>query len=146
MKTFLKKISPAVEKPILVVLAGILWFGVGIMLITMAAIWLREFDNSYSAWFALSGMLAGLIIHHFGFLRIVDKNLGRIKRIDGKYCAFGFMPWKSYILIATMMTMGIILRHSELPKEYLSVVYLGIGLALVLSSARYFHNIRKSGK
>ncbi len=143
MKGLLKKLNPAVKKPTLVILAGILWFAVGVMLVTMAAIWLKNSQSEWAVLFALSGFLSALVIHHFGFLRIVDKNLGRIKKIDGKYCAFGFMPWKSYILIAIMMTMGILLRHSGIPKDYLSIIYLGIGTALALSSARYFHNARK---
>jgi len=84
-----------------------------------------------------------MIIHHFGFLRIVDRNLGRIRKIDGKYCVFGFMPWKSYILIAIMMTLGILLKHSGIPKKCLAVIYIGIGLSLALSSIRYFRNIMK---
>jgi len=128
---------------VLVILAGILWFATGIMLVSMAVIWLSISNNNNVIWFAIGGIFAGLIIHHFGFLRIVDKNLGRIRMIEGKYCAFGFMPLKSYLLIALMMTMGILLKHSPLPKIYLSVLYLGIGVALVLSSARYFHNIRR---
>jgi hypothetical protein len=143
IKTFLNKIHPGVQKPVLLILAGLLWFASGTMLVTMAIIWLRNSSNEYVAWYAIGGIVAALLIHHFGFLRIVDKNLGRIRKIDGKYCAFGFMPLKSYILISVMMTMGILLKNSSLPKIYLSVLYLGIGAALILSSTRYFLNIRK---
>ena len=146
IKSIFKNIHPGVDKPVLVILAGLLWLATGIMLITMAVIWLGNSQSDHTVWFAIAGLLAGLFIHHFGFLRIVDKNLSRIRKIDGKYCLFGFMPIKSYLLIALMMTMGILLKHSPLLKEYLSVLYLAIGTALVLSSARYFHNIRKYGK
>ena len=84
-----------------------------------------------------SGFLLALLIHHFGFLRIVDKNLGRILPMEGRRCVFSFMPWKSYLLIACMIIMGIGLRHSPIPKAYLSVLYIGIGTALILSSIRY---------
>ena len=47
------------------------------------------------------------------------------------------MSWKSYLLLGVMMALGIGLRHSPLPKPYLAVLYIGIGLALVLSSVRY---------
>jgi hypothetical protein len=36
-----------------------------------------------------------------------------------------------------MISMGIALRHSALPKRYLSILYIGIGLALFLSGIRY---------
>ena len=138
MNAWIRKINPAVGKPVLVLLAGVLWLGVGIMLCSLAGGWLIQDGDAKDWWFAGIGFLVAMPIHHFGFLRIVDRNLGRIKKIEGKYCAFGFMPWKSYILIPVMMTMGILMRHSSLPKTYLSVVYIGIGLSLVLSSIRYF--------
>ena len=117
--------------------------GTGIMLISLAIGWLLNSEHKHLIWFPLIGLVAAIIIHRFGFLRIVDKNLERIRKIEGLYCAFGFMPWKSYILIAIMMTMGIIMKHSALPKEDLAILYLAIGAALSMSSFRYFRNIRK---
>ena len=143
MNILFKKLNPAVKKPILVLLSGIVWLGTGIMLISMAVIWFKNSKNPSAIWFALTGVLAGIIIHRFGFVRIVNKNLDRIRKIENLYCAFGFMPWKSYIMVASMMTMGIILRHSACPKEYLLIIYMAMGLALALSSTRYFLSIRK---
>lgn len=135
-----EKIKPAVPKKLLLVLAGVMWCGVGIMLTAMAVHWLYIFPGN--PWFfAIPGFLAAMIIHHFGFLKIVDKNLGRIERLPGKPCVFSFISWKSYLIIIIMVSMGILLRHSPLPKQYLSILYLGIGLALFLSSIRYFRNL-----
>ncbi len=83
------------------------------------------------------GFVLALLIHHFGFLRIVDRNLGRILPMEGRRCLFSFMPWKSYILVMVMMLGGFLLRHSILPKSYLALLYLAIGTALMLSSVRY---------
>ena len=66
--------------------------------------------------------------------------------MDGKKCLFAFIPWKSYLIIAVMMTMGIVLRHSSIPKQYLAVLYIGIGLALVLSSVRYMRIFIRESK
>jgi hypothetical protein len=99
--------------------------------------WLRT-ENPYDALvFSAIGFICALVIHHFGFLRIVDKNLDRILPMEGRRCVFSFMPWKSYVLIIIMVIMGILLRHSPIPKLYLSVLYIGIGTALILSSVRY---------
>ncbi len=81
-------------------------------------------------------MLA-LLVHHLGFLKIVDKNLARILQMNGVKCLFAFIPWKSYLMIAVMVIMGGLLRHSMIPKEKLAILYIGIGLALILSSVRY---------
>jgi hypothetical protein len=48
------------------------------------------------------------------------------------------MTWKSYLIVLVMVSMGIALRHSSLPKQYLSILYNGIGLGLFLSGIRYF--------
>ena len=57
--------------------------------------------------------------------------------MKGKKCLFAFIPWKSYITIGIMITMGILLRHSMIPKKDLAILYIGIGLALFLSSIKY---------
>jgi hypothetical protein len=143
MELKFEKFKPGVHKNLLLVLSGILWTGVGIMLIFLAYQWLLAFTGSYKYLYAGIGILAALIIHHFGFLKIVDKNLGRISLMQGKPCAFAFMSWKSYLMVLIMVSMGIGLRHSPLPKQYLSVIYIGIGGALILSSIRYFRVLVK---
>ncbi len=140
MISFKEKFKPSIPKKFLLVIAGTMWCCVGIMLILMAVHWLYIYKGN--PWlFGAFGFIAALIIHHFGFLKIVDKNLGRISRLPGKPCIFSFISWKSYIIIIIMVTMGIILRHSSIQKQYLSIIYLGIGLALFLSSIRYFRNL-----
>lgn len=131
------KYMPAVSKVVLLFLAGMLWFCIGVMLLCMASSWLLVAEVANRALFAGTGVILAICIHRFGFLRIVDKNLARILPVDEKRCLFAFMPLKSYLIIPIMIAMGAILRHSPLPKHYLSILYTGIGLALVLSSGRY---------
>lgn len=140
MTDFNERFKPAVPKKVLLLIAGVMWCCVGIMLVSMAVHWLYLYEGS-PLLFAVPGIIAALIIHHFGFLKIVDKNLGRIERLSGRPCVFSFISWKSYFIIIIMVTMGITLRHSSIQKQYLSVIYIGIGLALFLSSIRYFRNL-----
>jgi hypothetical protein len=130
--------KPGVPRAVLLLAAGVMWGCVGTMLDSLAGGWLLR-ETRITALVALAlGLAAALVIHHFGFLRIVDRNLARILPMEGKHCLFAFMPAKSYLLIAVMMTTGLLLRHSALPKRYLAVLYVAIGTALVLSSVRYF--------
>ena len=138
-----KRYKPAVEKPLLILLSGLLWMGVGIMLVRMAAGWLAARGGAVAWFLGGLGAVAALLIHHFGFLRVVDKNLGRIRPLPERPCVFAFQSWKSYGLIAVMVGLGVGLRHSPLPKHYLAVIYLGIGAALFLSSLRY---LRRFGR
>ena len=116
------------------------------MLNGLAWSWLKTEAAGKAAMLGTLGFTCALAIHHFGFLRIVDKNLARILPMQGKRCVFSFMPWKSYLMILIMMTLGITLRHSALPKPYLAVLYIAIGTALFLSSIRYFRYLVKSIK
>jgi di/tricarboxylate transporter len=127
-----------VHKNVLLFLAGIVWLLVGTMLLLFALLWLCRGPHIHDYVFAFVGIAAALLIHHLGFLKIVDKNVKRILPMDRKKSIFSFVPWKSYIIIAFMIALGALLRHSSIPKHYLAVVYISIGLALVLSSVRYF--------
>ena len=138
-----ESLKPSVNKNFLIFFAGFLWIAVGIMLNSFACYWLINYGKSLAFLFVAIGLACSIVIHHYGFLKIVDKNLGRISLMDGKRCAFSFMSWKSYFTVAIMVTMGIMLRHSAIPKQYLSVLYIGIGMALILSSIRYFRNVRR---
>ena len=138
--------KPAVRSHLLLFLAGIAWICVGVMLSYFALSWLSAVEGANIFLYGGAGVFLALLVHHFGFLRIVDKNLQRILLMDGKKCLFAFIPWKSYLIIAVMMTMGIVLRHSSIPKQYLAVLYIGIGLALVLSSVRYMRIFIRESK
>ena len=136
LKTTLKQFKPSVEKPALLFLAALMWIGVGILLLSRAIVWLGQ-SAPLSIAAIVTGTVAALIIHHFGFLKVVDKNLARILPMEGRRCLFSFISWKSYFMVAIMAAMGIGLRHSPIPKSYLAVIYIAIGLALILSSIRY---------
>jgi hypothetical protein len=133
----IRKFTPAVDKRILVLLAGIMWCGVSVMLVRYAITWLSLLRTGQKVMFYLIGYLVAVPIHLFGFTRIVDKNLNRLLPLEEKKCIFAFMTWKSYIIVLVMVSLGITMRHSSLPKQYLSVIYNGIGLALFLSGLRY---------
>ncbi len=136
-----EKWKPGVSRGVLLLIAGLMWIGIGIMLDGLSYSWLRA-EKPDSALLALvGGFVCALIIHHFGFLRVADKNLGRILPMEGKKCVFSFMPWKSYILIIIMILMGFLLRLSPIPKLYLAVLYSGIGTALILSGVRYLRHL-----
>jgi hypothetical protein len=88
------------------------------------------------------GLLAGWSIARFGFGNIANKNVNRILAYQKNACIFAFQEWKSYILIAIMMSLGILLRTTELiPKFILAPMYIGIGTALFLASFKYYRNL-----
>ncbi len=138
MSAKLSKFDPSVDKRLLIALSGIIWSAVGIMLCSMAYGWLTMEHVRFGLWFAVSGIFLAFAIHHLGFLKLVNRNIERILSKKGKVCVFGFQPWKSYLIILIMISMGTVLRQSPLPKPFLSVIYIGFGGAMLLSSFRYY--------
>jgi preprotein translocase subunit SecY len=130
-------LNPAVDKKYLLMTAGLMWCGVGVMLILFAESWLIHFEGRGVLLFAFAGILAGLPIHFMGFLKLARKNIYRLTALSEKKCFFSFITWKSYLIIVFMVTLGITLRHSSIPKQYLSILYNGIGLGLFLSGTVY---------
>ncbi|RMF02029.1 MAG: hypothetical protein D6768_09240 [Chloroflexi bacterium] len=136
---FLDKWNPRVEKKWLYLLAGVMWSGVGVMLLSLAIGWLLPLNRQAAFLLGGMGILLGLIIYRFGFSKLAAKNERRIKSFAGqKICLFAFQEWKSYPLVAFMIALGITLRSSSLPKPYLAILYAGLGLGLFLSSLQYY--------
>lgn len=145
MKNFIIKYKPTVSKLVLLFIAGIMWASIGIMMISKAVHWLYIYEGN--SWlYSISGFIAALIITKFGFSKIVIKNISRIAQLPEKPCIFSFISLKSYLIIIFMITLGITLRNSVMPKQYLSVIYISIGLSLFLSNFRYFLSIYISKK
>jgi hypothetical protein len=133
----LKKLNPAVDKKYLLITAGIMWCGVGVMLISFAVLWLTHYQGQGKILFYIAGLLAGMPVHFKGFSKLARKNISRLVALQGKKCFFSFITWKSYLIIVVMVTLGISLRHSSIPKQYLSVLYNGLGIGLFLSGTLY---------
>ena len=144
MKALLEKYKPSVNRKILPVIAGAVWVLVGSMLITYSYDWLINYEGRYVWIFVVAGIIIAVFIHLFGFSKIVQKNIDRISDMSGKRCVFSFITWNSYVLIIIMVSLGLALRHSPIPKEYLSIVYTAIGTALILSGMKYFKSEKKS--
>ncbi len=140
--------KPAVNKRILLLISGMLWSGAGLFLVISAFTrWSGVLERNQLILVAIIGLVLGLLISLFGFSKIVRKNIGRICQYPDQACVFAFQEWKSYLLIAVMITMGIMLRHlSFLDAWMLTVVYIAIGWALFLSSIGYYRYLLSPGK
>jgi len=139
----LKKYKPGARKNWLQLTAGLVWLGVGLMLISIASRWLRLEKLSTSLLLVLAGILLAAAIDYFGFAKLARKNIRRIQAMaEEKVCLFAFQSWTSYPLVAFMISLGIYLRvYSPFPKPYLAIVYIGIGGGLFLASLSYFKHI-----
>ena len=136
-------LKPAVTKSWLIALAGLMWTGVGVMLCRLAYVWLAVVQRGMAAQFALFGGVMAVVAYYFGFSRIARKNIKRLGSLTEKTCVFAFQTWKGYLIIGFMITLGIILRNSAIPKPYLAIVYTIIGGAIFFSSFHYYELLWK---
>ncbi len=140
------KWTPATKKIWLHLTAGIMWSGVGIMLIVFAVTWLGLVHSWMLVLLVLAGLLLAAAIYFFGFSRLASGNVQRIIKIPReKVCLFAFQKWTSYPLVLVMVAMGIYLRrYSPIPKPYLAVLYIGLGASLFASSLQYYIQVFRS--
>ncbi len=140
------KWTPATKKIWLHLTAGLMWSGVGIMLVTFAANWLGLVHSWMVLLLVLAGVLLAAAIYFFGFSKLASNNLRRIIKIPKeRVCVFAFQKWTSYPLVLVMVAMGIYLRHfSPIPKPYLAILYIGLGVSLFASSIQYYIQVFRS--
>ena len=118
-------------------IAGVIWTGVGVLLLTYAVSWLRPVSVPLEIELTVAGLAVAVVFVRFVFHGIVSKNIARIERGPTRVSAFSFQGWKSYLVTVFMIVLGITLRGSAIPKPGLAVVYEGIGVALLLTSLTY---------
>jgi hypothetical protein len=76
----------------------------------------------------------------FLFVKVVQRNLDRISHLPERACLFAFTAWHGYIMIGFMMTLGITLRNTSVPKYFLSIPYTAMGGILVIGSLRFYRH------
>ncbi|MFH0865355.1 MAG: hypothetical protein V1904_04125 [Bacteroidota bacterium] len=136
---FSEKYKPAVTKRTLLFIAGCFWLIGGGMLMTKALIALINIDHMLS-FELISGVVFGICFYVFLFTEISKKHITRISLIKADFpCFFSFFNFRSYILMAIMITTGIILRKTNIIEaEYLYTSYLAMSVPLILSAFRFF--------
>ncbi len=131
-------LKPAVPRCWLEAAAGLMWSAVGLMLCRLAYGGLSALSFPRAVELGAAGAALAWLVYRFIFSKIALKNIERLRQYPDRVCVFAFQAWKSYLIIGLMVAFGFILRHSEVPRHYLSVPYAAIGGALLLSSLHYY--------
>lgn len=137
----LSHLKPAVPVEWLLGLAGALWTAVGLLLARLALAWLQPLSAGRAAALAAAGLALAAAGHRWLFRGLARRNIQRIDRYADKGCLFAFQAWRSYLMIALMIALGVALRHSAFPREGLAVLYLAMGGALLLGSLAYYRRL-----
>ncbi len=134
------------KKNIVIILSGIGWILLGIMLISKALSWIDEIPNHWLIISTAFGITIGIIKYIFIFRKISIRSKNKILNFkEDKINILKLYPLKSYIIVAIMIAGGITIRHLEfIPKSVLFALYLGIGIAMLLTSILFFVKQKKS--
>jgi hypothetical protein len=133
-------LKPSVPKRYLLFIAGIVWTIAGGMLLFKGISLFRIYRDFL--WLKITiSIIGGGLFYLLLFSKISFKHAWRI--INLKYenpCMFSFFNIRSYIMMAVMITSGVILRKTGIiSPEYLSVLYVMMGIPLFLSALRFYY-------
>jgi hypothetical protein len=112
-------------------LAASIWSLVGIFLMTRGYFFLHAVDG---LWLFLPATILGTGKSIFLLDKSAAKNLSRLSGKSDGDCLGGVYSVKMWLLVATMMLLGWLLRRSGLPGEFVGTFYIAIGWALFFSS------------
>lgn len=136
--------TPSADRKTLFLIAGFLWAIVGLTLFGMSVFWLISI-SSLTMFVMIPGVFGALVIHRFGLSKVAEKNIARINNLSPnkeQICLFAFQNVRGYSVVLIMIVLGYVLRHLPISRLYIAPIYTTMGLALILSSQRYFRRSR----
>ncbi|MBA4410930.1 MAG: hypothetical protein Q8S54_15585 [Bacteroidota bacterium] len=138
-------LTPRVSKHYLLFIAALVWTFAGGMLL-FRGLTFPDSQPSHLMLKLLSGLLAGLLFFWLLFNRISAKHVLRIQNLPiGQPCLFSFFNVRSYLMMFSMITFGILLRKSGfISPENLSLMYIMMGIPLLMSSFRFYQTFFSS--
>lgn len=147
MIKFLEKIKPGVQKRTLLMIAGCAWSIAGGILISRSLIHLIGVNHLLAMELGI-GIVFGSFFYLLLFARISKKHITRINMIEiDNPCFFSFFNFRSYLLMAIMISGGITLRLSGLVNpEIIYTFFLCMGIPLLVSAWRFFYSYAKNKK
>jgi len=136
---FLQKYKPGVSKRSLLFVAGCVWTIAGGILITRGLIKVIA-SNHYLLPELIIAAIVGIIFYIVLFSRISSKHITRITLIKVEDpCFFSFFNFRSYLMMAIMISGGITLRKlNVINPDILYSFFLAMGLPLLISAYRFF--------
>jgi hypothetical protein len=137
--------EPAAKRTTLVKTAGFIWIAVGLFLIIRGLTTFLILDL-YALFLTIFAIVIGYLKAKFIFYKIISNNIMRIKQLapeKDKVCIFAFQAIQSYLIVLLMILLGWILKISPIETNILSFIYILIGIALLISSIKYFKSVKE---
>ncbi len=127
-----------VHKRYLPFVAGGLWLLVGLFLDLRGILWWRPWKDPLSGVLALGLFGLSFLFATRVLFRVARRNLTYLSTLPERVSFLAFQPPRSWFLMGCMILLGILLRHSPLPREFLGALYFLMGTALILTGPRFW--------
>lgn len=120
---------------------GLIWLIAGFNVCRIGVMAWMSLDTTYIL--MIIGSIVTMILFSQMFVKMLFKNVRRIMEMDvEKRRIWHLMPVKSYVIMAFMITFGVLLRKcSAIPTSYIASFYVGLGSALMTAGAIYISTI-----
>ncbi|MFI5250860.1 MAG: hypothetical protein ACHQQQ_00385 [Bacteroidota bacterium] len=138
--------TPLVPRRWLFFCSGIVWTCAGLILCGKAIDWLTLLPFNTGLPLESTAILIAGSGYFWGFTKIVQRNVNRINQLPDLAPLHLFIAPRGYIMILIMVSTGITLRNSPLPKVYLTIPYLAMGGVLLIGSVRFYKEFLRSWK
>lgn len=118
-------------------LAGIIWLIAGFNVCRIGVVSWMSTDTTTAV--MVIGCIATMFVFSRMFVKMLFKNVRRIRDIEiEKRKLWDIMPVKSYLIMAFMITFGVLLRRCPaVPAAFIASFYVGLGSALALAGVIY---------
>lgn len=130
-----------IKKELLLFIASVVWMIAGFNVLRLGVI-------AYEGHLELLNIVLSLLVYGFFqfmiFGKMVKKHSKRIVAYDEKQYFWKFFDKKSFLIMAFMITFGVVLRNSGWVSErFIAIFYTGLGFALFMAGVLFLINFFK---
>ncbi|MDQ7005704.1 MAG: hypothetical protein Q9Q40_00575 [Acidobacteriota bacterium] len=141
MNAWIERLKPAASRRTQLVAAALMWSVVGVGLGAAGTVWAASAPWPWPPILVIGGLLLGAAKGLFVLAPAAGRVAGRIARRKDGSCLGGAFSWKSWSMVAVMMSAGMLLRRSPLPRPVLGLLYVALATALFVGGARLWRTV-----
>ncbi len=117
-------------------LSSVLWGIPAYLLLRRSLLWMQSADSAVLGMFIPVLVASVAVGYLLWFRKIVARNLQRLRSLPPLVAVWDVVSPRGYAVILVMVTMGLVLRSSDIPRILLAGPYALMGGLLLLGSVR----------
>lgn len=126
-----------------IMFTGVVWFAIGCMLMTkgikyLALAKISDVSSDFCMLLTFFGLILGYLKGRYIFAKTVNRLVSRIQSIKGSITLFNVYPVSYWAIMVAMSFMGVFIKALPLNIEFLGMIDLAIGSALINGAMLYF--------